>query len=404
MNDSFEQIGKGIADQLDHFPEAGQILKSGRVRFEEHLHSENGTSVWSTRRRSLVLVAGLVLCGAILMGGSLRSWYARQPISVTVEADPSPALGRWVIAKQETKQLRFSDGTRLSLHPDTHLRVEATRKSGATVRLGGGRALAQVAPKRNATWRFMAGPFTVQVTGTEFDLAWSPETGVLELALHEGSVTVSGPSLTPAKVVQRGEFLRLTAPAPNEGRSSPAGELVEPSRLGEDSPEQSDLAPRSPAERASRSEERGPRTWNSLLAEGKQEQALVLLLSEGKDKAFAAATSQELWAVTQAARMGGQPRLAVDALLALRNKHGSRGESAYLLGKIQADQLHATSEAVSWFEAYLKEAPSGALAEQALGRLVELQAGTRRGAQTAKEYLRRFPRGPHAKFARSLLH
>src|SRR5690606_15871064 len=79
------------------------------------------------------------------------------------------------------------------------------------------------------------------------------------------------------------------------------------------------------------------------------------------------------------ARDHGRPELARDALLALRKKHGTHGETAYLLGKVHADQLNSPAEAIRWFDTYLSESPQGALAEQALGRLVELQAAPRVG-------------------------
>jgi hypothetical protein len=52
---------------------------------------------------------------------------------------------------------------------------------------------------------------------------------------------------------------------------------------------------------------------------------------------------------------------------------------------------------------YLKEAPGGSLSEQALGRLIELQAGTAAGRKAAQRYLDRYPHGSYAGFARSSL-
>jgi hypothetical protein len=74
-----------------------------------------------------------------------------------------------------------------------------------------------------------------------------------------------------------------------------------------------------------------------------------------------------------------------------------------LLGKISADQLGATSQAITWFETYLKETPGGSLAEQAMGRLAELQAGTAKGQRAAARYLEQYPRGSYANFCRSQL-
>ena len=89
----------------------------------------------------------------------------------------------------------------------------------------------------------------------------------------------------------------------------------------------------------------------------------------------------------------------------MRRRFGSRGRSAFLLGKIAADQLRSPGDAATWFETYLREDPGGALAEQALGRLVELrQRGAPEVARTtAQRYLAAYPRGSYAALARSLL-
>jgi hypothetical protein len=84
---------------------------------------------------------------------------------------------------------------------------------------------------------------------------------------------------------------------------------------------------------------------------------------------------------------------------------GARGRSAFLLGKLAADHLGASGEAITWFQTYLAEEPSGGLAEQALGRVVELRhrSGDTAGAKKAAEtYLARYPSGAYAALAKSL--
>ncbi len=60
---------------------------------------------------------------------------------------------------------------------------------------------------------------------------------------------------------------------------------------------------------------------------------------------------------------------------------------------------------MTWFETYLREEPGGSLAEQALGRVMELR---RRGAPgaaraVAERYLAAYPRGAYSKLAASLV-
>jgi hypothetical protein len=282
--------------------------------------------------------------------------------------------------------------------------VDQTTERGATVTLGAGRALARIEPTKGAKWKFLAGPFSVRVTGTEFDLAWFPEQGVLELALHHGSVELSGPSFDEARTVRQGEFVRadLSDDEKVDARTKEESAQAKEESTGPEDDTSEDLPPEasSPEEKSSSSP---TSTWRVQLASGDRKGALSSIEDAGSDQIFETATASELWAISDAARVGGHPSLARDALLALRAKHGSRGHSAYLLGKVYADQLHHPKKAIRWFETYLTEAPGDALSEQALGRLVELQVGTRRGVQAARRYLELYPNGSHANFARSSL-
>ena len=135
-----------------------------------------------------------------------------------------------------------------------------------------------------------------------------------------------------------------------------------------------------------------------------QRQAAFTALDKQGPGAFDRASTQELWELAHAARLGGRPQLASQALLSLRKQRGVRGQTAFLLGKVAADQLKEAPKAIAWFQTYLTEDPQGPLAEQALGRLIELEAGTRAGKRAAERYLERYPRGAYASFARSLLH
>jgi len=76
-----------------------------------------------------------------------------------------------------------------------------------------------------------------------------------------------------------------------------------------------------------------------------------------------------------------------------------------LLGKIAADQQASYGEAVTWFETYLREEPGGALAEQALGRLLEIKkrSDPSSAKAVAARYLERYPKGAYAALAKSLL-
>ncbi len=430
MSKPFEAMGRSVGEHLDEFPQAPQLLERARGRFLQAAEWDRSRAgSWFLRRRGAVAIAAGMLSALVAaFVFRLAHLESQRPVTALVESSDAPLVGQWVSAHQETKRLRFSDGTRLSMHPETTLRIEEARATGATISLARGRTLAHVEPKPGASWRFQAGPFLIVVTGTEFDLAWDAESGILELALYEGAVTLSGPTLQGERAVQKGDFVRLSVPGSFGSAGGPEAPTTELSP--EDAPPLDPEQPNAPGEPAAppsqttapqkerrhqhrdeangndvqgESSTRARADWETLLSSGETSGAIRAIETSGRARVLGAASPEQLWSITRAARLRGHPELARDALLELRKKHGIRGESSYLLGKVHADQLRATAKAISWFELYLKEAPNGPLAEQAMGRLVELQAGGAAAERSARRYLERFPAGSYAAFARSQL-
>jgi transmembrane sensor len=80
--------------------------------------------------------------------------------------------------------------------------------------------------------------------------------------------------------------------------------------------------------------------------------------------------------------------------------------AAFHLGRMAFDERASYLEAALWFRTYLTERPDGALAREALGRMMEAldRHGDREGSkEAAVRYLKDFPNGPHADFARNLV-
>jgi len=388
------ELGQKVARSSD---ESGQAQTTiGKVR--ERLRA-GGVSRPS--RISMPVLASLGLAALAIGAVAFAFWQGRtrEPLTFTVEARSGTTERALQTNELETKRLHFSDGTTLSLQPSSRVEVHALTASGATVGLLEGRARASVEPDADAHWEFLAGPFFVQVTGTEFDLAWDPVGRVFELALHEGSVEVAGPSLKSKRRVRQGEYVRI-ALGP-EGGARVAERAEAPSGRNEPAP---DTRTQAQADVGTPAKVVGPleTAWPELLRSGQRREAFATLDRMGPS-AIERASGPELWDLAHAARLGGRPKLAEQALLTLRQRDGVRGQTAFLLGKVAADQLNRAPEAITWFQTYLAEAPQGPLAEQALGRLVELQAGTRAGKRAAKEYLARYPEGAYASFAHSLL-
>ena len=80
-------------------------------------------------------------------------------------------------------------------------------------------------------------------------------------------------------------------------------------------------------------------------------------------------------------------------------------EASFLLGRLADGPGGRASDALAWYERYLREAPSGAYAAEAMGRMMlvlERQLRTDQARDVAVAYLRRFPQGVYARAARAL--
>jgi hypothetical protein len=363
-----------------------------------------------------------LLLGAAVLAATLGffTWSRPGPrVSFVVgaaDAISTPgAVGEWVAAEHSAPlPVRFSEGTSFTLAPGARARVTETTARDATLLLERGDVSAAVFHTGPDTrWNVEAGPFEVRVTGTRFDATWDPTGETFTLSMSEGVVVVKGPLLQSGREIHAGERLRISV---REGaltlRAASAPATAEPSVVAPaasaapavSAAPAASAAPAvsaAPAPPPSTAPDREP-SWRDLAARGKYNEALAAAERAGFAQELDRASSPDLAALADAARYAAQPALARQALLAQRRRFGARGSSAFLLGKIAADQ-QGGADAVRWFETYLQEEPGGALAEQALGRILELQKGNPAAARAAAErYLARYPNGAHAALARSV--
>ena len=372
MNERLRALGEMVREQTEQGPETEQTLRFVKNRLRLTAYAERKRRVPVAVYLAFATSAVAAAIALVIITHALPI----EPLSVTLESQDAHLVGHWVESQNETKQLRFSDGTSVALGPETAINVQETTQFGGTVIVGQGRARAQIVHVANARWTFVAGPFHVRVTGTEFDLAWDPGTETLELALHQGSVELSGPTLEKPRQVRKGEFVRLQLAPEQRSDTTTATDPAAGDGASTSTP--------------------NDKTDSSAAATNSQP-------SKFRPRDLSQSSTQELWDLGQNARLSGNPTLARDALLALRTHHGTRGPTAFLLGKINADQLQNSSEAIRWFQTYLKEVPGGSLSEQTWGRLIELQAGTSAGRQSARTYLERYPGGSYKTLAQRSL-
>jgi TolA-binding protein len=359
---------------------------------------------WAGAAGSLALAAAVALVWAGAFGSRIH-------FTVGPSLD-SGIENRWIGAEAaEPVPLHFSDGTAIDLLPGTRARVASLNRRGASLNLETGRLHANVVHRRFADWTIGAGPYTVRVIGTEFDVVWNPETEELEVDVRRGLVKVAGPVLADDQSVSAKQRLtvalrdRHATISPFDAETEARTELAARDSSGSESAASEDPAA-SVRERSSGSDTGSH--WLALAKRGEYQKALELVQRSGFDNVMQSAGANELLRLSDVARMGGQASRASE-ILHLARKRFPRTEAAsvaaYTLGVTAFDRSGAYAEAAKWFEIYLRERPSGPLSAEALGRLMEAQdrLGRRERAQaSARKYLKLHPHGAHRDVASRL--
>jgi ferric-dicitrate binding protein FerR (iron transport regulator) len=356
----------------------------------------------------------ILAAAAAAIAAAVAVVLARTPARLEYRvAGPFVADGAWLAVEPAGGPLsiRFSDGTELDLGPGSKGQVAEVTGSGARVVLASGVLEARVVHRPGARWAVAAGPYTVEVTGTAFDVGWSGARQELELSLHDGSVVVRGPSLPDGFRVAAGQ--RLVARAANgEAQLSSLLAAVQPHA---DAPGPAPAGPAAagvaqahavPAPGAPASG--APPTWSEMLADGNFRGVIDSAEARGIDATLGRASLADVVALADAARYVHERGLAKRGLLAERSRFAGSPEArgaAFVLGRM-ADDVGTRDEAIRWYDTYLAESPRGPLVAEALGRkLVALaESGDAVGARAvAADYLKRFPQGAHAAYARDHL-
>jgi TolA-binding protein len=395
-----------------------------------------------TRRPVAPWVAGAV--GAAALAVAVVLFVSHQApeqttVSFWVGAEQTAgALGTYYQAPptNQALALKFSDGSEIKLAPGGGGRVTNLRPHGATVLLEVGRATVNVEPLPHAEWRIAAGPYTVEVVGTRFEMDWKVDTGTLDVQMHHGTVVVRGPGIeTGVRLRQGDRFVSQTSnrllrqanaatepPVEETSDSEVAGAAgsasEEPEYASEESHADESAAPvqHEPRVRARASLSGGPSdsaptlksSWQEMAARGDYPGVVEQAENDGVDNVLSTFGVSDLGLLADAARYTGRPDLAEQVLMKMRERFSgsSRAVSAaFVLGRMR-DDTHQTAAALSWYETYLREAPAGPLAAEALGRkmlAVNALGQYDAAVETAREYLRRFPTGAYSRHARQLV-
>jgi len=311
----------------------------------------------------------------------------------------------------------FNEGSRLALAPGTRSRLQVVDHDSAHVAIERGRGSFQVAHTSNRRWLVDVGPFLVTVTGTVFTVSWNPLSEEFDLRLREGSVVVSGPVSAGEIALRAGQRLVanlakvetvITEETPEQAGIEPPGAPPTPA-MTFPGPGPSAPGPSAAPIASMIANLAGDHRWSRKLAHGQWDRILQDAKRIGIEATLSEASSEDLFALANAARYRHRLDLAQSALLAERRRFPESPralEAIYLLGRVEESRETGTAQAIVWYDEYLTRAPTGPLVGEALGRkmtLTDKLEGPARARSLAEEYLRRFPKGNYAGSARELL-
>ena len=349
------------------------------------------------------LALGVFALGIAVGAPAWQAW-----TMLRYEAHGLAAEGSNLNARETPGDLAFSDGSRVTVSPHSTLSIDLLGKRAALTRLVDGRLHVAVRHEPDTNYRFLAGPYEVQVVGTEFDLEWHAQTDGLTLTMQSGEVRVLGDG--SARQVRSGQTLHL--PSQHELREPPSAPLpIEPkaTAAATAAPDIAALNTTSRPQKPSALLARGSEAdWSALLNAGQFAAIMRDADARGGERLLESIPANDLKVLALAARYTGRRALSLRAWHTLRARYAADAANqgaAFFLARGYEEQGDV-SEAMRWLARYLAESPAGTYASEALGRRMLLlsKSGQRSEAMSvARAYLERYPRGSYAKSAQLVI-
>ena len=404
-------------------PPTGVELERGLNRIRAQIEAGRSRSRISLRLAVLAsAVLACVVLGVVLVPRLLARPDASQQSVAVTRVDGGTILEGGYLSEVGNAgvALLFNEGSKFVLTPGTRARLRAVTVEGARLALDHGTASFQITPNLERRWWVEAGPFLVSVRGTNFTVVWDPTSEQFEVKLRQGRVAVSGPFLGEELILRPGQNLRVNLgkreTVITDGRTenvpAPAGSQTAPPATA------SAVVASLPSAVAALSTQSsaspgagvgGERRWREAVAKGQWDRILADVERDGVEASLQTLSSDDLFALADAARYRRRPDLARSALLTQRERfpNSSRASDAvFLLGRVEESRASGKATAVKRYDEYLARAPSGTYAAEALGRkmiLVKELQGPASARHVAEEYLQRFPSGSYADAARTLV-
>jgi hypothetical protein len=392
-------------------------LNEGWQRLASRLaRKEDREPLISLRRRfpwGRWALAGAVAVALAMVAYRLPLRPLDSPLQYVVEgATVGPA--QTITATSSTRVL-FSDESRLGIEPSSKIKMLGTDAHGAQVAVADGSIDVFVKPRKDSSWRFEAGPFSILVKGTAFRLGFDAAKGRLDLHMKTGVVEVRDPYKDRVSILRGGDSLELLANPANEASNIAPAQVTPP--LPPATPLQTlparptalkPFAHDGPGRLAMHDGASHSASWSDLIAKGDFSAVVQDAERRGLDVTLARGSAVDLITLADAARYTKQYETARQALLALRARFaGSERakDAAFFLGRLSEVGPASSDAALTWYDTYLAEADRGPYASEALGRKLTLLVGKdpERAHKVARSYLQRFPQGNQAELAQSVV-
>lgn len=360
-------------------------------------------------RRYGAWVAAAVLVASVAVAVIMRQNDADLSFSVK---GGEVAQGQYVRATSPAlaTELLFSEGTHIAFSANTRGRVLDVSPHGAAFLVEDGHVALSVVPSPAGRWSVAAGPFLVEVTGTEFSVDWDAREERLQVEVIRGSIRVQGPDADGVRVRAGQRFrawfgqgrhsLEPLVEAANQDAAAsskaPVEEYVAQALPADEGPNVDGVKPSN-----------GAPSWEQRISQAQYADVVADAERRGIQAVLATARRGELMALADAARYLKKGALAEQALRAVRARfRGSEdaAAAAFLLGRLAEGRDSAEAQAL--YAAASREDANGPFRAEILGRrmLLSQKLGRRSDAVAfAKSYLKLTSDGPYAEKARDIL-
>jgi len=341
----------------------------------------------------------LLVAAALCAGLGLGVWALAPTLGSPIAEDT------WLVAEELREPHRFEDGSTIALGPGGRGRL-LVREDAIRFDLHAGRATFDVTPKQPRSWIISAGKNEVRVVGTRFSVLYGSEES-FEVHVERGVVSVRVPERSSAIELEAGDRLQ-GRPGRMALLHGPLASVTPPAAPAPASPSVPAASPSGAASAVSPSVASSENDWQALYRQGDYAASLARARAIGVNKLIDELSPKGLAELADAARLGGDPDLAVRALTALEKRFPSSAEARdgrFLLGRVHALRGD-TKAATHAFESYLARNGASTYTAEAIGRLMELYSrggDSERARAMADRYLERAPNGPYQRLARSLL-